>query len=672
MASNTFLREEIGVAMSGVKWDVASYKLWQSTRPDIILFTPKQPVLAKGSNGRYQCAISQFRQQDGGTYRITGGSSIFTVTSAIQHDTRAFEELKQQWMAEMNAQGPAPMRNPRFIPLNTQKAEAQVLINEASGTPDAAHNDKNIGTPGGTNSFLVNLTSLGAQEWVQGIKEGKTIPAGVKMMYEYLRMMPDVGAVVKVHGRRTFQHFSSELDVGYDGILYGGSTQIETAWEQMRKKGIVEITFIGHLPPELEEIRQELVSTFADQARIQLFNSLFEPKPDIEDAQAGDTGGLFGGANFAFKHREESDMTDLEQTIRFQGWTWLKASMDADLTTLFSELDDTYVNEVNTEISLPASVVVDADPMLENVALSWSPSEGKAPEAPVFGPEGGNRSYIITSVRPNEVAVKHTAKVNFGPSSWPIIEVSDSQTIGEGGNQVVIKPASWIGRHMIYMFVQEGEQIKMMGVENDYLVINVSYRGPHLPRPVRASARITPFEPIEFSYPLSPTGDRGEAKLSAFGVVGGRLRRAAEQTISFTEEAVFVLAREDSIQLVTQNTITSENSLADRLRRGGARPIITGSSSVTNEGMQGGSAGKYSSEYLNGRTSGMGPSVNGTVVAVEYSGSGPVLVLQTPRDGLVRVPVRDRELAETFDDSRKRVRVQLDPEQYASTITVEL
>lgn len=665
--SSTFLREEIGVAMSGVKWDVANYKLWQSTRPDIVLFTPKQPALAKGSNGRYQCAVSQFRQQDEGTYRITGGSSIFTVTSAVQHDARAFEELKQQWLSEMNAQGNAPRGTPRFIPLNTQKAQAQVLINEVSGTPDAAHNDKDIGTPGGTNSFLVNLTSLGAQEWVQGIKEGKTIPAGVKMMYEYLRMMPDVGAVVKVHGRRLFQHLSSELDVRYDGLVYGGSAQIEVAWEQMRRNGTVEITFIGQLPPELEEIRQELVSTFADQARTQLFNSLFEPKPEIEDAQAGDTGGIFGGANFALKYRREEEITDLEQTIRFQGWTWLKASMDADLTTLFSELDETYVNEVNTEMSLPASIVVDADPMLENVAVSWSPSEGKAPEAPVFGAEGGNQSYIITSARPNEVVVRHSAKVNFGPSSWPVIEVSASQTIGDGGNQVVIKPASWIGRHMIYMFVQEGEQIKMMGVENDYLVVNVSYEGPHLPRPVRASARITPFEPVEFSYPLSPTGDRGEAKFSAFGVVGGRLRRAAEQTINFTEEAVFVLAREDSIQLVTQNTVASENSLADRLRRGGARPIVTGS---------GVGVVPASEVVRNGHSNGTGPrtngSVSGTVVAVEYSRTGPVLVLQTREQSEVRVPVRDRELADAFDDSRKRVRVQLDPEHYASTITVEL
>ena len=107
----------------------------------------------------------------------------------------------------MGAVGPRPPRNPRFIPLNVQKGTAEVLINPASGTADPAHNDTNIGTPGGTNSFLVDLTDLGAQEWSQCIHEGTAVPAGVKMMYEYLRMLPTVGAEVKIHSERIFPHF---------------------------------------------------------------------------------------------------------------------------------------------------------------------------------------------------------------------------------------------------------------------------------------------------------------------------------------------------------------------------------------------------------------------------------------------------------------------------------
>ncbi|MEW6637384.1 MAG: hypothetical protein AB1425_11310 [Actinomycetota bacterium] len=659
---SSFLREELGVAMSGVKWDVAGYKLWQSTRDDIVLFTPKQPRLARGENGRFQCAVSQFRQQVEDTYKITGGSAIFTITSAIEHDARAFEELKQQWLTEMNAQGPQPrVGNPRFIPLNVQKGEARVLINPRSGEPDQAHTDANIGTPGGTNSFLVNLTELGAQEWVQGIKQGRTVPAGVKMTYEYLRMMPDVGAEVRVYGRRAFRHLSTELKASARGIFYGGSASIDAAWENMSRDGTVEITFIGQLPPELEEIRRELVNTFAEQAREQLFSSLFEPAPDVEEAEAGDTGGLFGGTNFALKWRSETETTDLNLTLRFKGWTWLRASMDADLTSLFAELDETYVNEVNTEMSFPASVVVDSDQQLEHVAVSWSASEGKAPEAPVFGPQGGNEVYVVTSDAPNDVEISYNAKVNFVPSSWPVIETSGRRRIGDGGNQVVIKPASWVGRHMIYMFVRDGDEIRLAGIENDYLIVNVSYTGPHLFQPIKASARITPFEPVEFSYPLSPEGARGEAKFSAFGVIGSRLVRSPEVPINFDEEAVFILASSNDIQLVSQAAVVPEtDGLAQGLLEAGARPVVGGDAAPATE------TGRRPRPGMNGDG-----RLSGTVVAVEYGIHGPALIIETAA-GRRRVPIRSHELADAFDDRRKRVTVELDGDRYASEITVEL
>ncbi|WP_162937856.1 hypothetical protein [Indioceanicola profundi] len=668
---STFLREELGVAMSGVKWDVAGYKLWQSTRDDIILFSPAQPRLAKGENGRYQAALTQFRQQTEGTYKITGGSSIFTITSALQFDARKFEEVKQQWIDEMHAVGPAPAtRTPRFIPLNVQKGEAQVLINPVSGKHNQAHNDINIGTPGGTNSFLVELTELGAQEWVQCIRGDGAPPAGVKVMYEYLRMMPDVGAEVVVHGERMFRHISAALDVSYDGFWYGGSAKIEAEWEKMTRNGTVEVTFIGQLPPELESIRQQLVSTFADQARTQLFNSLFAPKPDVKPAQAGNTSGVFGGANFAFKYKKAEEITDLKQTIKFTGWTWLKASMDADLTTLFAELDDSYITEVNTQLSFPASIVIDADPMLENVAISWSASEGKGPEAPVFGADGGNAVYTVTSQRPDDVEIRYNAKVNFVPSSWPVIVTAGKGVTAQGGNQVVIKPASWIGRHMIFMFVEENGQIKMVTGDEDYLVCNVSYTGKHLPNPIRASARITAFEPIEFSYPLSPDGALGEAKFSAFGVVGGKLRRSAEQRINFDEEAVFILVNETDIKLVSQSTVFPEseaNSLGARLKRAGARAIISGNATTETQQPNHGKPGK-TPESGNGLK-----EIMGTLIGVNYiPGADAELLVDTSYDGVRHIRVRDRDLADRLDDERKRVRIQLDEQSCAASITVVL
>lgn len=663
----SFLREELGVAMSGVKWDVAGYKLWQSVQPDVILFTPKQPVLAKGDNGRYQCAVTQFRQQADDTYKITGGSAIFTITSAIQHSAAAFKELKEQWMTEMTGLGPRPPSNPRFVPLNVQKGTAQVLINPVSGVPNQAHTDANIGTPGGTNSFLVELTELGAQEWASAIREGKAAPAGVKMMYEYLRMLPSVGARVTVFGRRMFQHISTELNVSYNGFFYGGSVNIEAAWEKMVRLGIVKIEFIGQLDPTLEEIRKNLVTTFADQARTQLFDSLFQPKPDIEEAQAGDTRGLFGGANFAFKYRREEEVTDLKLELRFEGWTWLKASMDANLTTLFADLDDSYVHDVNTQMSAPASIVIDSDPLLEQVAVSWTASEGQAPQSPIFGSEGGNVSYVVTSPHINDVQVDYRAKVNFAPARWPIIETTGSARMGAGGNQIAIKPASWVGRHMIYMFVSDGDKIKVVDIENDYLIVNVSFEGPHLSRAISESARITPLGPIEFSYPLSPEGRGGKAKFSAFGVIGGRLVRSAEQPINLDEEAVFILASPNDVQLVSQASILPERSLASRLRAAGARPVIDGAPATEARPRPTTEHARRTAQH-NGANGGV---LTGTLVGVEYSGKGAALLVENDR-GVVHIPLRHAELADRLDDERKRVRIVLDEQSYGKEVTVEL
>lgn len=686
---SSFLQEELGVALSGVKWDIGNFKLWQSARNDVILFSPKQPVLAKGANGRYQLGVSSYNQQvdlpgGGNTYKITGGSAIFTITSAIQYDPKAFEQVQEQWRAHVVGSGQAKTTNPKFIPLNIRKGEAQVLINPASGVPDKAHNDKDVGTPGGTNSFLVNLTELGAQEWVQGIKDKTAIPAGVKFMYEYLQMMPTVGARVVVHGERLFKHLSLALDVSVNAVYYGGSVKIEAEWEKMVRSGIVEITFIGSgLSPELEEMRQSLVSTFAAQAQQQLFSSLFAPAPTVTPAKAGDTKGIFGGANFALKYKKASEVTDLRLDLKFEGWTWLKASMDADLTTLFANLDNSYVTEVHTQQSFPASVTVDGDEdMVKSTAISWSASEGKAPEAPVFGPTGGTQTYVVTSKTPQNVKIDYRAKVVFAPAKWPVIESSGSATVAKGGNQVVIKPAAWIGRHKIFMFLRDGNRILGPSElnEDDYLVANVSYKAPHLTAAIKDSARITPIDILEFNYPLDPKGNRGEAKFSAFGVIDGKLVRSnGEQTISFEEEAVFILASKDKIELVTQNTVLPESDeLAQRLLESplARLPQPSLADDMTEpvaevEGPQPQTNGHVDGEYA--PSNGHGLQVVGTAVALEYGSNGPALVVQTDGGKQQRVLLHSGEVAEALEERRRRVAVTLDETgTYADQIRVEL
>src|ERR1700674_4671772 len=93
----TFLSESLGVAESGVAWDVGNFKLFQSTRPDVALFITKQPELIRNppppaGDGRYSIAVSSYtQQQPDGSIKITGGSAIFGITSAIQFDPKSLQ-----------------------------------------------------------------------------------------------------------------------------------------------------------------------------------------------------------------------------------------------------------------------------------------------------------------------------------------------------------------------------------------------------------------------------------------------------------------------------------------------------------------------------------------------------------------------------------------------------
>jgi hypothetical protein len=665
----SFLSETLGVAESGVAWDVGNFKLFQSTRPDVALYITKQPELIRNppppaGDGRYSIAVSSYtQQQPDGSIKITGGSAIFGITSAIQFDPKSLQAAQDSWRA---AAPPTTVPGIRFVPLNVQKGVATVLIDPLTGKPDEAHNDKDVGTPGGTLSFLVELNELGAQQWVQGIKNRTAIPAGVKFMYEYLRMMPPVGAEVIVHGKRVFQHLSTALDVSVDGFWYAGSAKINTAWEDMVRNGAVEVTFLGGgLPPDLEKLRQDLTTSFAAQARELLFNQIFAPKPNVQPAQAGNTSGVFGGANFALNWRKESDAIDLNQTIKFEGMTWLKASMDTNLATLFANLDQSYVTEVQTQQSFPTSLVIDGDPLLSDVALSLNFSEGHIPEAPVFAQDGGTQRFVVTSQHPNQVNINYDAKVNYAAARWPIIPVKGSATVQQGGNQIVIKPAAWVGRHQIFMFVRDGDKIVPPDTLtlDDYLILNVSYSGPHLPTPVRDSAHLNGLEMVEFSYPLDPMGRPGQAKFSAFGVIGGKLVRATEQIIDPNETAVFVLAtRGGNIQLVSQNSVLPEDdALASRLLGAAARPVLSGGPMVE-AGRNG--YGQPGSTDKN--------TISGMLLAVEYADDGSALWVD---DGGVRKRVRmlDRRVVHQFlDEQRRPVKVHLDASGQGDRVLVEL
>ncbi|MGB3612903.1 MAG: hypothetical protein WBA10_03850 [Elainellaceae cyanobacterium] len=679
------IRSKSCIALSGEKWSVGNVALWQSTDDDVILFAPNQPSLARNlDNNRYQFACSQFRVQRNGAYKTVGGGALMTLDTGITYDAQVFNQLKEQWREEVLASGRARTSEPRFVPLATRKATAELLIPEISGVPSQATIDnKEFGTIGSHVSLLANLTPEGAQEWMQGIRERKNIVAGVMIRYEYLRAVPASSIRVRINGSRVFRHLSAHLNAGYDGWLYGGSLDIQAEWEKMTRNGAVTVEVFGldSLPGGMEEMRQNIMNTFLEQAFQNFFPMLFEAKPDVKPASAGDTGGLFGGTNFALKWRKESDVSNLSLNLEFNGFSWMKSAMDADVTTLLAGLDESYINEVNTELTFPLLLNVGADEMVNSVAVSCSASEGSrpvmVPAAAAFGQEGGDEQYLVTTQSPDKVKATYKAKIDFKNPKFPIVEDSGSQMIGSDGT-IVVKPSAFLGRVNIYAYVLDADgNLDLFNVsDNDQLVVNLSVSGSHLRSPVRESARIVPFpfgDAIEFTYPI-PMGSAPQVQFSAFGAIGGKLVRAPKQSIQLEEDSIFIVVQNNKVTLISKESdlkfgesgrLSKSDAFVQKLIQAGTTPVVNIDSDEKPVATESGK--ELVTSNGNGKH-----LVQGTLTGVEYSKYDTAIWVET--DGkLQRVMVHEVSQVEHLDDEgRKQVKVAVDETGYADTILVEL
>jgi hypothetical protein len=673
----TFLSESVPVSLAGSLGDAGNFKLFKCDQPNLILYVAKQPRLMLDRAGKPAVAVTIFNaQQPDHSVKIIGGAGTICLNTAPELDQAAIDEAKAR-LAPLGYD-PGQMR---FLPLTTQKGMASLNLVPTAGEPDKKHNEADVGAPGATLSFLTTLTEFGALEWANGVRNKEHVSGDIMYRYEYLRRVPDIGAKVHVHGTRVFEHLSAALDVSYNGFFYGGSAKLEAAWDALQRNGGIEIEFLnaGGLPPELEALRIELVSTFVKQGMAILFDQIFAPMPQVAPAQAAHGGGLLGGANFALKWQKKTDAVELTQEIWFKGTAWLTDNMNISLAELFADLDPSCLTEVPAQQAFDSVIVVDADPLLTSaaVAMSWEKGGGHTPEAPVFNKDGGEQRYTVVSTAPDAVKVNCTAKISYAPPRWPVIPFSMSQTVQEGGQTMKIKTSAWVGRQTIFMFVRDGNRIVPPQdiTPDDYLVLNVSYSGPHLPDPVRDSAHIDALTPIEFAYPLDPQGRPGVAKFSAFGVIGGKLVRAPEQVIPQEDTACFILAtRGGNIQLVTSKSELPEaDELAQTLRQLQGRPVFPGAGSKPGETTRKGPGQAAGTGPGTGPGYGAGKILTGRTAGVEYGAQGTSLWLRLPDGTSKRIRLHSIEESIPFEKESKLVKVQVDASgEYAENIFVDL
>jgi len=587
------LQEQTGVAITGASWDAGDYRLWQGVDSDVILYMSRKLALATSDEtGAPRATISRFLRWQDGAYQVTGGSASLTITCAPGLDSRALQLLKGDWLRVLLNSGYAGNPNPKFLPLPIRNGKLSLAMDKAIGRDLAAAGDSRTGAPGDTLTVAVDLTAAGADLWAQAVRVGARVSGGLSFTYEYPQMLPEADAKVTVSGLRVFTYLSSALRRGADGVIAGTADEISSAWDDLVRRGDVAIAINGTLPPEVEAMRKTLVATFADQARRHAFDDLFEPAPAA--APASNPDGASGGPRYALRWRQAADAADLSFTLSVEAWNWLTAELDTDLGSLLGRLDPGAINVVYTETSVPVSITVDPDPIVFGVAASLVFDSGHIPVTEVFGPSGGSASYTLMSNHPDAVGIRYNAKVSFAPASWPVIELKGGAKVADGGNRIFLDPHALVRRHTIYMYVRDGQGIKGPKdvSKDDYLFLNASFRSASFASPVRMSSRITPLGPVEFSYPVDPSGPPGEARLTAYGLVGGKPVQPREVALDPGEEAVFLLAGPGGFQVVAKNAVIPEDDpVAHRLLDAGARPVVRSRNGAAPEAGRGGGAG---------------------------------------------------------------------------------
>jgi hypothetical protein len=207
------------------------------------------------------------------------------------------------------------------------------------------------------------------------------------------------------------------------------------------------------------------------------------------------------------------------------------------------------------ETTVPVSIAVCGNSLIETVLVSCLATEGMIPQALLFKSAGGVVETELTSPQPDQVVIRYDAKVRFALPGWGVIETRGTHTIAEQGNQIVVDPAAWIKHLTVHLLLDDvscGESLsEPQDYSQDYLVINIVWKGPHLKAPVKQSERLTPSKPLQFTYIRDPQKREMSATLTTFGVLHGKPMRMPASSVNLEQSLVSIVASHNAIRLMT-------------------------------------------------------------------------------------------------------------------------
>lgn len=221
--------EQRVVSSSGECWEVEDVRLYRSTDPNVLLFAPTRVALERnGRNGRWQAALTQFRQWSEGVWHYVSGSALMVVSSAVVPASGFTHLFTERWRSLLFEQGYSGNLNPVFMPLPRRRQRVQLLLDSDAGS------GRRIGAGtlfGDAASLAVELTGVGAQEWRRAVREKTSVSGSIRWCYEYPVMLPEAEAWFTVDGTRVStqpQFAGGDLSLK---LVFQGRTWVETSIE---------------------------------------------------------------------------------------------------------------------------------------------------------------------------------------------------------------------------------------------------------------------------------------------------------------------------------------------------------------------------------------------------------------------------------------------------------
>lgn len=328
----TMLRGKSGIGAQNRVVKAGTSNLWQSSRPDLYYVEGAYPAFMADAEGRFKANIVAFTTRPGPTTRfsrVVGGTAELVVTHAAAPLSRSSVAV---YRAVLRREKNVAWNAAQFEALPVRDVRAELIL------PAEVGQVRNL-----ANAVRVDLSPLGAQEWLYGIKSGSLVRGWMKLSYYYPYVLPVES--IGVEAARGVLGRVAEFIGSYDGgVCYVTDAEIMRVWSMLVEEGLVRIVGISVGDVEWDEWNG-LLDIVMDQARQYWADAFFAPVCGA--VEQGSEADVRGELMYALKENNSFEFACPLLKAQDDGLVWLRRSTEISVMDLLANLDTSYMASVS-------------------------------------------------------------------------------------------------------------------------------------------------------------------------------------------------------------------------------------------------------------------------------------------------------------------------------------